>query len=145
MSVCPPSYLSSVKGWNRPRQTGKNCRRSCAGSRRRGRSWSAQSPSSSNRWPCLARWEAAPLLLLPLLPEPLMPTLRPPLLLSQRPQRLAKSNCHPSRHLPPLFFPWSSPANSTDTNKSACSKKELHISSGCPFYFSVGLTFVFVI
>lgn len=109
LSLClsPPSYRSCVRGWSRRRRTGRSCRRSCAGSGRHGKSWSAQSPSSSSRWPSLARWEAAPLLLLPLQPDPLTPTPRspPPLLPSQRPQRLAKSNCHPSRRLPPSLIP----------------------------------------
>lgn len=109
LTLCPPSCRSCVRGWSRRRRTGRSCRRSCAGSGRRGKSWSAQSPSSSSRWPSLAQWEAAPLLLLPLPPDPLTPTPRPPppLPLSQRPQRLAKSNCHPTRCLFPL--PHSSP------------------------------------
>lgn len=122
LSLCsvPPSCQSCVRGWSKQRQTGKSCRRSCARSGRRGKIWSAQSASSSNRWPSLAWWEAAPLLLSPLPPDPLTPIPRPlpPLPLSQRPQRLAKSNCHPSRCLSFLLslpsFLSQSPANSTD-------------------------------
>lgn len=111
------SCRSCVRGWSGRRPTGRSCRRSCAGSGRRERSWSAPSSSSNSRWPSLARWEAAPLLLLPPSPTPTPHPVLPP---SQRPQRPAKSNCHPSRRFPlPASFLSPLPANSADTNKSA--------------------------
>lgn len=102
-SSLPRSCQSSVSGWSRRRRTGRSCRRSCAASGRRGRSWSAQSPSSSSRWPSLARREAAPLPRQPLPPDLPMPTLHlpPPPPPSQRPQRLARSSCCPTRRLSP--------------------------------------------
>ena len=107
--VCVFSCRSSVRGWSGRRRIARSCRRSCAGSGRLGRSWSARSPNSGSRWPGLALWEAAPLLLSPLPPDPLAPTPRPPppplLPPSRRPQRLAKSNCHPSRRLLPSLIP----------------------------------------
>lgn len=89
-----PSCRSCVKGWSRQRPTGRSCRRSCAGSGRPGKSWSAPSASSSSRWSSLAPWEGAPPLRSPRPPDPQRPTRRPPPR-SRRPQWLAKSNCHP--------------------------------------------------
>lgn len=156
LSLCPASCWSCVRGWSKRRRTGRSCRRSCAGSGRHGKSWSAQSPSSSSRWPSLARWEAAPLLLLPLPPDPLTPTPRPPppLLLSRRPQRLATSNCHPSRRLPSLIpLPITRQLHRHKQislkQKGASGLLRLFFLSCAspppPFYFRVGLTFVFII
>lgn len=149
VSVSPFSCPTCVRGWSGRRLTGRSCRRSCAWSGRRARSWSARSPNWSSRWPSLAQWEATPLLLLLPPPDPPTPTPHP----AQRPQRLAKSNCRPSGCLPSLpSFLSSSPAKCTDTKRSAQSWKERHVSSGwfevvhyALLLLSVGLTFVFVI
>lgn len=145
------SCQSSVRGWSGRRPTDRSCRRSCAASGRLGRSWSAQSPSSSSRWPGLSPWEAAPLLLFPLPLDPLTPTPRlPP---SQRPQRLAKSNCHPSRCLPPSLIPLHIThrlhrhKQISLVQKGASRLLRLFLSCASsallPFYFSVELTFEF--